>query len=537
MEHQVISRVLIRNYRKFRDFDLVFDSGLNILVGNNDTGKSTLLEAINLALTGRLSGRFLSQELSPYLLNMDATEDYVQSLASGKPTAPPDLVIEVYFALDDDTSERLVGANNLLQEDACGVRIQAVFDPSFQAEYEAFIAQPDQVRLVPTEYYTVDWLGFSGTPVSRRDLPASVAVIDPTALRLHSGIDHHLQQIIRTQLEANERVELSRQYRSLREEFDGKDDVKKINDRLRTNNGDLTDRELSLSIDISQRYTWESSLVAHLDSLPFQFIGKGDQNAVKTLLAIGRHADDKHIVLIEEPETHLSFTRLRDLLPRIVRLCEGKQVIIATHSAYVLNKLGLDHTILLGDGGSHLRLSDLSKDTVSFFKRLPGHDTLRLVLSKAAILVEGASDELVVQRAYRDGHGKEPLDDGIDVISVGTSHKRFMELAKTLNRRVWAVRDNDGRSETEMAELFQGYVVEDLITLHFGKDPEVKSLEPQIVAVNDLETINSVLGAEHPTKEAAEAAMAETKTETALAIYESETTVTMPEYIKDVCGK
>ena len=343
---------MIRNYRRFETFDLELRPGMNILVGSNDTGKSTLIEAINLALTGRLNGRVLSQELSPYLINQSVTKAYVTDVQARERVPPPGFCIEVYFDGEVET-DILVGSNNLRGEDACGVRIEAAFDSDFDAEYGGFLEAPDKIKLAPTEYYNVEWRGFSGASVTRRSLPAAVAVIDPAAIRLQAGVDYHLQNIIRTQLSGNERVELSREYRSLREEFDEKDSVKTINKRLREDNGDLTDRELSLSIDISHRYTWESSLVAHLDNLPFQFIGKGDQNAVKTLLAVGRHAEDKHVVLIEEPETHLSFARLRSLLPRIADLCKDKQVIIATHSAYVLNKLGLDGTILLGEDSTH----------------------------------------------------------------------------------------------------------------------------------------------------------------------------------------
>ncbi|MFO1076057.1 MAG: TOPRIM nucleotidyl transferase/hydrolase domain-containing protein, partial [Geminicoccaceae bacterium] len=53
-------------------------------------------------------------------------------------------------------------------------------------------------------------------------------------------------------------------------------------------------------------------------------------------------------------------------------------------------------------------------------KRLPGHDTLRLILAKRSILVEGPSDELVVQAAFKKKHGKMPLEAGVDVISVNS---------------------------------------------------------------------------------------------------------------------
>ena len=71
--------------------------------------------------------------------------------------------------------------------------------------------------------------------------------------------------------------------------------------------------------------------------------------------------------------------------------------------------------------------SVLPADTARYFSKLSGYDTLRLLLSEASILVEGDSDELVVQRAYMDGHGgRLPIQDGIDVVSVGTSFLRFL---------------------------------------------------------------------------------------------------------------
>ena len=364
-------------------------------------------------------------------------------------------------------------------------------------------------------------------------MPATASVIDPTTIRLQSGVDYHLQQIIRTHLDPKERVELSREYRSLREEFSDKEAVKAINERLKAEDDDLTDRELSLAIDISRRYTWESGLVAHLDDLPFQLIGKGDQTALKTLLAIGRKADDAHVVLIEEPENHLSYASLRKLIRRIEERCAGKQVIVATHDNYVLNKLGLQNLVLLGDGAP-TRITDMPPETVDYFKKLAGFDTLRLVLAEGAILVEGPSDELVVQRGYKDAKGKLPIEAGIDVISVGLSHKRFLDLAIRLNRRVWVVTDNDGRTLEQVKERFTGYLDNDVVSLHVGSDPDLRTLEPQVVAANDLPTLNAALGKEYASKKEVLEAMRKDKTGWALAIFESEAKIVMPEYIQGV---
>ena len=56
-----IEKVNIENYKCFSGkFSIEFRDGLNILVGDNEAGKSTILEAINLALSGILGGRYES---------------------------------------------------------------------------------------------------------------------------------------------------------------------------------------------------------------------------------------------------------------------------------------------------------------------------------------------------------------------------------------------------------------------------------------------------------------------------------------------
>ena len=70
-----------------------------------------------------------------------------------------------------------------------------------------------------------------------------------------------------------------------------------------------------------------------------------------------------------------------------------------------------------------MSLADLLPDTKDYFMKLPGYNTLRLILSSKTILVEGPSDELIVQKAYKKKYGKLPLEDGVDVISVGCLSK------------------------------------------------------------------------------------------------------------------
>lgn len=531
----MVRKVLIKNYRTFKNFELDFSPGLNVIVGDNDAGKSTLLEAVNLALKAQLRGNSISYEMSPYLFNQSVTREYISQLRAGKKPPPPEILIEVYLDDDADYAE-LIGANNLLRQHSTGVRLKILLDDAMVEAYQAYIATPEKVTLVPTEYYTWEWMGFDGNPIRNARMTPDVSLIDATAIRLQHGADQYMQDFIGRNLEASERAELSRSYRSLRETFAAIDTIKDINAKLAASYDDVSSRDLSLSIDASQRAAWERALVPHLNEIPFQFIGSGEQSSLKIRLALSREADDSHVILVEEPENHLSFSSLNVLMHKISERCGNKQVLVTTHSSYVLNKLGLENLILLAPAGG-TRLTNLRPDTVDYFKKLPGYDTLRMVLAKRVILVEGPSDELIVQRAYRDANsGRMPIDDGIDVISVrGVQAKRFLDIAVLLKKPVAVVNDNDG-DPAEMAATYADYTRHDFIQFCIGQG-DARTLEPQMLAANGLEAMNRVLGKNYTTEQDLLIHMKRNKTDCALKAFETNETIIMPEYIRDAISE
>lgn len=74
-----IKKIKTEGYRTFRKFELDLNKHLNIIVGDNETGKSTLLEAINLVMSGQIDGRNIQYELNPHIFNKDMVKDYFDS--------------------------------------------------------------------------------------------------------------------------------------------------------------------------------------------------------------------------------------------------------------------------------------------------------------------------------------------------------------------------------------------------------------------------------------------------------------------------
>jgi putative ATP-dependent endonuclease of OLD family len=279
--------------------------------------------------------------------------------------------------------------------------------------------------------------------------------------------------------------------------------------------------------------------MTYLDDTPFHQIGKGEQCIVKTNLALGhKKAQEANLILLEEPENHLSHGRLNGLMRSILEGCAEKQIIITTHSSFVANKLGLQHLILLNDQRS-TRLTDLPADTYEFFKKLPGYQTLRLILCRKAVLVEGDSDELVFQKAYMDkNEGNLPIHDGIDVISARLTFKRFLEIAIKINQLVAVVTDNDGKYDQNIVTKFKDYSEFDSISIFADDREELNTLEPQFVDANktNLKKLCKVIGIKHidyNTPDKVTRYMSNNKTAWALRVFETEETLQYPKYIMD----
>lgn len=527
-----IHRVVIQNYRCLKAADVVMNDKLNVIVGNNECGKSTLLEAVHLALSGQLNGRPLVVEMHPYLFNLDLVREYIDSLAAGDKPQPPRILLEVYLA-DDPNLTKLKGDHNSLKIDRPGVSLSIELNPSHAEDFIQYVSDPAEIRTVPIEYYRIVWRNFAGNDIAHsRDIPLHASLIDASTLKNNAAASRYVVDIVKESLSAQEKVDLALTYRLMKDRFLEQPKVKTINDALALKKGKISEKVISVSLDTSARASWEAGIMPHLDDIPLTLVGKGEQNAVKIKLAMETSAKS-HIILIEEAENHLSYASLNELIGHISANAGTRQIFITTHSSFVLNKLGVE-SVLLFQRGSGVRLSDLANtSTQDYFMKLPGHDTLRLILAKRSILVEGPSDELIVQRGYQKKHGRMPLEDGVDVISVNSlAFKRFLEIAVLLKTETDVVTDNDG-SVAGLLAKYADYLTSDVVKIRYDTDETAKTLEPQLVKRNGLATINAVLGKTFTDEASAIEYMVKNKADVALRFFETTVDWSVPDYIAD----
>ena len=103
MNHTMINveKIKIHNFKCFEDFEISFKKSLNIIVGNNEEGKSTILEALHLALSGMYNGKYLGSDITASIFNVNAIERYISGLKTDQKESLPEIIIEVFLNGND----------------------------------------------------------------------------------------------------------------------------------------------------------------------------------------------------------------------------------------------------------------------------------------------------------------------------------------------------------------------------------------------------------------------------------------------------
>lgn len=477
-----IKKLLIQNYKLFKFEKFNLNKGYNIFVGNNDSGKSTLLEVLQIVLSGKYNSFQFERQLKVSFFNYQIRNEFKMLLEQKKEIKElPKIIIEVYFDNENADSE-LKGTNNLLGENCPGVQMSVSFNPLY-AEVFKDMLKNDEVYDIPVEFYNVKWTDFAGNPVIFRTLPFKTSLLDTTKKDYNNSLNKFVNLSVSEYLTDEEKADLARNYRKMKFDFNNKDSVINLNERIEKNIR-LDNKTIKFGIREEILNAWKNEVSMEIEEIPFEDIGFGSQNLIKMELVLNEESQKSNFILFEEPENNLSYSNMSKLISKI-KSDDSKQVFITTHSSFVANKIGLENIVLLNEGLIN-PLKNLNSETMNFFMKLPGYNTLRFLLAHKVILVEGPTEELIIQRAYMDMYGKLPIEEGIDIVSVDSlAFKRYCDLAILVEKKISIVTDNDGDISRYIYDKYKSYIDKyDFIKFIFEKDEALYSLEPSMYNAN-----------------------------------------------------
>lgn len=469
----MIRRLIIQNFKGIKKADIVFNDFKNIIVGNNGVGKSTIIEALSLALGYGLN----KLEITPYIFHSSVLEQFKID------KTPPTIIIEVYF---DEKKDEFSGTNNTMHGLYRGLQLKICFDE--ESYTELYELEKDSCTQIPCEYYKIERYWFSDKSVKQLLIPYSVQLVDSSSTYFNSSSNQYITHLLRKYIGDDDFVKIKSCLRHLKQDFEGKQSICDINTKLKQ------EREnLELSIDVTSKIIFRDIICPFLENIPIEQIGAGELCILKTMLSIDKkHQTEKQkIIIIEEPESHLSHTKMYELIRKIEENIspEQTQLIITTHNSFIANKLDLSNLILIENENGEIKTRKIDKDesheTLKFFTKVSNYPTLRLLLCKSAILVEGPTDEMILTYYYYRKYGHHPFDDSIELISVeGVGFKEYVNLISKFQKKIAIITDNDGHDIEDVKKQRGISILPYSISLFTEEDINLNTLEPSFVRKN-----------------------------------------------------
>lgn len=225
------------------------NKGLNILVGNNETGKSAILEAMHIALTGLYGGRNIRNELSQYLFNKEVVDSYINSVNNGTALPPPFISIEIFF--DGTINPEYEGNNNSDRAYCEGLKFEISFNEKYNSEYNTLISKKNMMS-IPIEYYEASWTSFAHQSVTIRSVPIKSAMIDSSNYRYQNGSDVYISRIVKDLLSPEEITAVSQAHRKMKDTFIDDASIKAINARI-NREASIVYGMISLTVDLGKK--------------------------------------------------------------------------------------------------------------------------------------------------------------------------------------------------------------------------------------------------------------------------------------------
>lgn len=440
-----ISELVIKGYKNcLNESKILLNKGLNVLVGENASGKSTIIDALRM---------ILRDPEQPYITEDDFYKSFTEDIQNKN--------IKIDMKLTELNQEERV-----------------TFLSWCNAEFEAELHLEVEGKPNPKGYFKKSfWGGKAKASAFEEDTFDFINIIYLPALRnaeekLVNGKKSRLALLLKHQYKSDERknelvTEFSNFNKSIiRNENKKFDEIAKarrdINTAIEMSMGNVFGQSVNLQFAENSF----SSILQNIKMVFFPYIGEIDDEKfrdvainslgynnllyIATVFAELEAVDNRlfSVLLIEEPEAHLHpqiQSKLIKYLQKLTLEKKNLQIILTTHSAVLASSVDIDAIIHVSGketGAFTKKISDfeLECSVKNYLNRWMDITKSTLLFSKGVILVEGICEAMLLPSfapnvlfEYNKNH-KEKLPNsleeaGVTVVNInGINFKYFYPL-------------------------------------------------------------------------------------------------------------
>ncbi len=480
-----LEKLVIKKFRSIDRLVFNFNKGLNILIGENNSGKSAVIDALRICLSygkqwreigvkndedffidkTEIKDDFAPIEFDLYF-KIESPEDghYFNSMISQDEKNPDLQDIQLHFRYNLETNPK---GNKVLRWHVWGGNIegQPIKSEEAQLIYYSYLAP-----LRDTEHELRPYV---------RENKVTSLFKELTKYYVQNGDDEPLEK----QLTPDCKDELAQKLEEVINDKDWagviKTGEKFINEHLEK--ADISRKESKINLRLlkykydnvvkgilTMKPVYDEDLIKENSSKQRYFDvsqnGLGENNLIYAAAVLGdlknRREEEKehyYALLIEEPEAHLHPQKQNTFFNYLNSLQDfGVQIFITSHSPTITAKSELDNIIVLQKqqnliSSFALKESDLTDENKDYLRKFLDVTKSQLFFSNGVILVEGISEALLLPVCSKIINKKFDLDkNGIEVVNInGVAFEPFSRLfnskdeTKRLSSKCSIITDGD----------------------------------------------------------------------------------------------
>lgn len=468
-----LSEVQIENFRCIQSLNWKLNDGLNILVGENDSGKTAVIDAIHLTLGS------VAQEYTTRLSESDfrnGTEELRITCKFSKLGQDTKRFIE-YLTYEEANGSEPVLYLSLCSEKTgnhrfpirsqylCGKPIEVVNPNDNQVHF-----QPNggSIDLEARQFFRATYL----KPL--RDAATELKARRGSRLSLlmyHLLVQEDSKQTSLEQAIADFETNLTDNFTGYTARKDGDNNhgviLEQLLGMLFQDEQSMTQIKLGLSTEQKLRGLLERLDLGYSENDSFYERGLGYSNLLFIAAELSLLDAGFRFLMVEEPEAHLH-PQLQIKLVEHFETLNNTQIVLTTHSPNLASKARIETVTILKAGKAYPLDSGSTKldgDDRQFLQRFLDVTRANLFFARGVLLVEGESEELLIPTIAKL-LGKDLTKHGVSIVKVGSkAAARYANVfvrtdGKQLDIPVAIVTDKD-RIPAAMQEIHPEYKKKD----------------------------------------------------------------------------
>lgn len=505
----MLKHIKVTNFRSLDNFSMDFNEGLNVIIGENDAGKTSLIDSIKILFNeSKIECEDFRDEEKNITIELESNDTTYRMLVEPKTlktlleSRPSSETCEkIYTEINSEGfKDKTDDEQRKILKDYCklfGIGFRS--NSKIETITNNLNSQLEEIR---------DTNSF----IEQKSLDYPISFLDGKEFENmntffeKSFFKELKQNIWDYQIEDRTiKTHLTELITKFKDEALSEENAKELYENLSEFLPNFKEIDVFIEPDPQMNFNIDVNLL-NSNNQQISLKKMGDGTNRRTTMAIFKHKQDKNDLcyVFDEPDTHLHIKAQLDIFNLFNDLTEdNKQVIITTHSPFLINEINpKDIRLLSLDSNNTSNIKTLTEESEPQVLNDLGINNIDLFFTNKLIIVEGESEQLFLPKFYQKIYNR-PLSHKFVKIVKAEGIREIPNVVRITKNAfpdtpMYILMDNDSKeTEEKLKELIKTYddLTWDNIFIIGDKEFEdtftnevlVKSINDYLTALNTTE--------------------------------------------------